>query len=110
MQFNIFNAAECNSMQLITFHASASLGEAARRAKRAPSASRTLLHSLHAMRGVRDMLAAAVLCRSSLRCVPKLIKFRARFPFFVRQVSKMMLKRVHLCKVVKIRVAYVGPC
>ena len=38
-------------------------------------------------------------CWSLLRSVRKLIKFKARFPFFVRQVSKKRLECVHLCKV-----------
>ena len=46
-----------------------------------------------------DMLGAAVQCWSLLRSVPKLIKFKARFPFFVRQVPKKRLECVHVCKV-----------
>jgi hypothetical protein len=34
-----------------------------------------------------------------LRSVPKLLKFKARFPFFVRQVSKKRLECVHVGKV-----------
>ena len=45
------------------------------------------------------MLGAAAQCWSLLRSVLKLIKFKARFPFFVRQVSEFCLKRLHLCKV-----------
>ena len=45
------------------------------------------------------MLGACVQCWSLLRSVTKLIKFKARFPFFVRQVFKLGLKRVHVCKV-----------
>ena len=66
-----------NSMQLDTPEESASFGETARRAKRAPSASRACM----------DMIGAAVQCWSLQRSVPKLIKSKARFPFFVRQVT-----------------------
>ena len=101
MQVNPLNAAECSSTQLNTLHRSASLGETARRAKRAPSASRALLGSsfMHSAGICRDMLGAAAQCWTLLRSVPKLIKFKARFPFFVRQVSKKWLKRLHVCKV-----------
>ena len=44
------------------------------------------------------MLGACVQCWSLLRSVTKLIKFKARFPFFVRQVSKKWLKRLHVCQ------------
>ena len=44
-----WNENHCSSMQLNTPAETASLGETARRAKRAPSASRTLLHYVHAI-------------------------------------------------------------
>ena len=47
----------------------------------------------------RDMLGIAVQCWNLLRSVPKLINSKARFPFFVRQVSKKRLECVHVCKV-----------
>ena len=56
----------------------------------------------------RDMLGAAVQCWSLLRSVPKLIKFQARFPFFVRQVLKKWLKRLHICQKLKIKVPHFG--
>ena len=43
-----------------------------------------------------------------LRSVPKLLKFKARFPFFVRQVSEYCLECVHVCKVLKIRFGQFG--
>ena len=45
------------------------------------------------------MLGAAVQCCSLLLSVLKLLKFQARFPFFVRQVCKKRLECVHVCKV-----------
>ena len=48
-----------------------------------------------------DLLGAAVQCWGLLRSVPKLIKFKARFPFFVRQVLELGLECVHICKVLK---------
>ena len=75
---------------------SASLGEAARRAKRALSASRALMKSAGRC---RYMQGAAVQCWTALLSVRNLIKFQARFPFFVRQVFIFGLECVHVCKV-----------
>ena len=95
------NIAQCSSMKFNSPDESASLGEAARRAKRAPSASRALLGSsfMQSAGSCRDMLGAAAQCWSLLRSVPKLLNFKARFPFFVRQVSNKRLECVHVCKV-----------
>ena len=38
-------------------------------------------------------------CWSLLRSVPELLTFKARFPFFVRQVFICGLECVHVCKV-----------
>ena len=54
------------------------------------------------------MLGAAVQCWSLLRSVPKLIKFKARFPFFVRQVLICCVFRVHVCKLLTIKGAQYG--
>ena len=55
--------------------------------------------SCNLLGGVRNvMLGACVQCWSLLRSVTKLIKFKARFPFFVRQVSKKWVKRLHICQ------------
>ena len=40
--------------------------------------------------------------------VPKLLNSKARFPFFVRQVSELCLECVHVCKVLKIRWPHFG--
>ena len=37
--------------------------------------------------------------------VPKLLNSKARFPFFARQVSELCLECVHVCKVLRIKVA-----
>ena len=50
-----------------------------------------------------------VQCWSLLRSVTKLIKFKARFPFFVRQVFIFCLECVHVCKVLTIKGSQFGP-
>ena len=56
--------------------------------------------SCNLLGGVRNvMLGACVQCWSLLRSVTKLIKFKARFPFFVRQVFIFGLECAHSFKV-----------
>ena len=55
------------------------------------------------------MLGAAVQCWSFLIGLPKLLKLKARFPFFVRQVFKFCLFLTHVCKVSHPKGAQNGP-
>ena len=98
--------AQCSSMQLNA----AQYTCREREPRRDRSASEASPFSFEGSAGIcRDMLGAAAQCWSLLRSVPKLIKFKARFPFFVRQVSELSFSLQHICKVLKIRFGQVGP-
>ena len=89
------NAAQCSSIHLQRTQAQARpLGE-----RSEPLQFQRLCCSLLTQSAGRclDMFGAAVRCWGLLRSVLKLIKFKARFPFFVRQVSLKTLRMRFRC-------------